>query len=70
MNKLYEPFTLVLVSMVVVVLAITGYASWKYFGAQEDGYTEELCEAGIEQLTGADIDLSSDSPEVSKDAKK
>lgn len=63
--RLYEPITLIIVVVTVAALAAGGYASWRYFGMPQDSQVEEVCEQGIDDLTGLDLDLSPETPEQS-----
>jgi hypothetical protein len=58
--KLYEPATIIIIS-VVVVLGVVGYMSSRYLG--NDNAIEEGAEDAIEAITGVDIDLTPYSPE-------
>lgn len=63
--RLYEPITLIIVVVTVAALAAGGYASWRYFGMPQDNMVEEVCEDGINDLTGVEPDLSPETPEQS-----
>lgn len=57
--KLKDGGTAVLIA--VVLLGVVGYFSSRFLG--DDNIVEETAESIIELHTGADIDLSEDSPE-------
>jgi hypothetical protein len=64
--KEFAKMSVILISVIVAIAAAIGFSS-QYFSGP-DNQVEEACEAVIKAETGADIDLSSDSPETTTGA--
>lgn len=56
----------VLLPVFLIMAAILGISSYKYFGMKEDNPIEQAAEKIIKEDTGIEIDLSPNSPEEKK----
>lgn len=61
--KDYLKMSVLVVSIIVAIAAVIGFSSQFFYGP--DNKIEEACEEAIKLETGADVDLSPDSPESS-----